>query len=218
MRVLLQWALYCLIWFFKALFKELKGMRGLSKLLCVKALVFFTFWQNMTLNVLTRTGTITATDTESVDEVSGSWAVSVVQQKLQNVPRVIAWQPSTKLWFGGRYAVCCAWFHQSFVICIEMLGFSIAHHWIYSFKDYQSGTLLSVSVACWELIPIDLWQDLAALRRRRHAAEQINGGGSSGDDDTSGLKAALSPNRRSPSLDATVITKNAVYGAVDTTP
>ena len=40
----LQWALYCLLHFYHALSTELRGLGALSKLLVVKALVFFTFW------------------------------------------------------------------------------------------------------------------------------------------------------------------------------
>ena len=39
-----QWALYCLLRFYHALSNELRGLGALSKFLCVKALVFFTFW------------------------------------------------------------------------------------------------------------------------------------------------------------------------------
>ena len=53
-----MWALYCLVIFYQALKYELAPLQPLPKFLCVKAVVFFSFWQGLFLEMLVLTGAI----------------------------------------------------------------------------------------------------------------------------------------------------------------
>jgi hypothetical protein len=46
------WALYCLVMFYYATLEELAQWRPVGKFLCVKSVVFFTWWQSITIDFL----------------------------------------------------------------------------------------------------------------------------------------------------------------------
>ena len=74
--------------------KELAWCRPFAKFLCIKGVVFMTFWQGLAISVLAQT-----TDVGGQDEAE--WAKSA----------------------------------QNFLICLEMLLFSIAHFYCFPVRD-----------------------------------------------------------------------------------
>jgi hypothetical protein len=53
-----SWALYSLFLFFLCAHKELHGMRPFSKFLCIKLIIFFSWWQGLIIGILVRVGHI----------------------------------------------------------------------------------------------------------------------------------------------------------------
>lgn len=56
-------AMYCLVLFYKAFREELQPLRPVPKFICVKAVVFLSFWQALLIAVLAKTGVLPANGT-----------------------------------------------------------------------------------------------------------------------------------------------------------
>lgn len=50
------WALYCLIMLYHVVYEDAKPIKPLAKFLCVKAVVFFSFWQAIVIAILVKVG------------------------------------------------------------------------------------------------------------------------------------------------------------------
>lgn len=61
------WAIYCLVLFYQAAHEELAPMSPFPKFLCVKAVVFFSWWQSVGIDLLFKFGIITSADAISSD-------------------------------------------------------------------------------------------------------------------------------------------------------
>ena len=68
--------MYCLILYYHSLEKELHGLGPFPKLLCIKAVVFFTFWQSMIIEGLCYADFIVATPDYTQEEVADGIDVS----------------------------------------------------------------------------------------------------------------------------------------------
>ncbi|KAG8230109.1 hypothetical protein J437_LFUL007653 [Ladona fulva] len=105
-------AMYCLVLFYKANREELAPMQPIGKFLCIKAVVFFSFFQGVIIAILVYTGVIS-----SVFGTSDSTSIKDISAKLQKEK-------------GTRDAI------GDFLICIEMFLAAVAHHFSFSYKPY----------------------------------------------------------------------------------
>jgi len=106
MNISVMYALYCLVKLFHAVQDELIypiNWHPLGKFLCVKGVVFFTWWQSVLIFYLKAHGVI--------DDV-GSWTGDEVA--------------------NGLIDYC---------ICVEMVGFAIAHSFTFTYKEYLPSTV-----------------------------------------------------------------------------
>jgi hypothetical protein len=68
------WAMYCLMHFYHELHDSLSGLKPLPKLLCIKAVVFFTFWQSMLISLLGNLNVLHGVGTYSLEDLE--WGLS----------------------------------------------------------------------------------------------------------------------------------------------
>jgi hypothetical protein len=87
-----------LLKFYHAVEKDLSWCRPFAKFLCIKGVVFLTFWQGLAIAIL-------ANSTDTGDKDREEWARSA----------------------------------QNFLICLEMLLFSIAHFYTYPTEEWEEG-------------------------------------------------------------------------------
>jgi uncharacterized coiled-coil protein SlyX len=91
-----------LLKFYHAVDKDLQWCRPFAKFLCIKGVVFMTFWQGLAISLLAQTTNIGGA---SADGGSEEWAKSA----------------------------------QNFLICLEMLLFSIAHFYCFPTDEWEEG-------------------------------------------------------------------------------
>lgn len=102
-------AMYCLVIFYTGYKMELSLMKPLPKFLCIKLVVFFSFFQSVLISFI-------------IDFIK---PMDVVSDKLAIARRI-----------------------QDFLICIEMLFASFAHHYAYSFYPYMDSPPRDANESC----------------------------------------------------------------------
>lgn len=103
-------AMYCLVIFYTGYKMELSGIKPLAKFLCIKLVVFFSFFQSVLISV-------------------------TIDLMLPEAPITERLARSRKI--------------QDFLICIEMLSASIAHHFAYSYKPFVDSPLQDANESCF---------------------------------------------------------------------
>ncbi|KNE62911.1 hypothetical protein AMAG_08089 [Allomyces macrogynus ATCC 38327] len=69
-NVSVSWSLYCLMMFYVTCAEDLKPYRPLPKFLCIKAVIFFSFWQGIVISILVYLGIIQESGGYSTDNIS----------------------------------------------------------------------------------------------------------------------------------------------------
>jgi len=64
-----MWAMYCLIQFYRCAQPQLNKHQPVAKMVCVKAVVFFAWWQSVIIAILVGSSVITATEHLSLDNI-----------------------------------------------------------------------------------------------------------------------------------------------------
>lgn len=107
-------ALYSLVTFYTTTKDELKAFKPLPKFIVIKLIVFFIFWQTVLMSGLAAVHVLRNTTCEPTQNVhcNGSTTGFTVEQEkilLENI-----------------------------LVCVEMFFFSIAHHFIFSWRPYAN--------------------------------------------------------------------------------
>jgi hypothetical protein len=110
-------ALYILVTFYINTKEELRPFKPLAKFIVIKLIVFFIFWQSVLMSGLAAVGVLrnTLCDPTTDTHCNGSTTGFTVEQEKILLSNVL--------------------------ICVEMFFFSIAHHWIFSWRPYADGSL-----------------------------------------------------------------------------
>ena len=102
------WAMYCLVLFYRATRRNLAAFRPLCKFACVKAIVFFTFWQGLLISYLGHLGYLSPERLERGD--------------------------ARVTWDQHDIGLGC----QNFVITAEMVVFAVAHRSAFQLRDFPA--------------------------------------------------------------------------------
>jgi len=113
-------ALYSLIAFYMNAKNELQPFKPLPKFIVIKLIVFFIFWQSVLMSGLAAIHILrnTSCDPTANLNCNGSTTGFTVEQE-----KILL---------------------ESILVCVEMFFFSIAHHWVFSWKPYTEGSYVNL--------------------------------------------------------------------------
>ncbi|XP_042154448.1 transmembrane protein 184C isoform X1 [Oncorhynchus tshawytscha] len=142
-------AMYCLVLLYKALKDELSQIRPVGKFLCVKMVVFVSFWQAVLIAILVKVGVISdkhTWDWDSVEAVATGLQdfIICVEMFLAAIAHHYSYKPTSPSPSPSLL--------KDFIICVEMFLAAIAHH--YSYKPTSpspSPSLLKDFIICVEM-------------------------------------------------------------------
>mmetsp|Transcript_40155 Transcript_40155/g.93299 ORF Transcript_40155/g.93299 Transcript_40155/m.93299 type:complete len:370 (-) Transcript_40155:156-1265(-) len=112
------WALNCIVLFSHEVYNLLPNLRLFLKFLSIKGIVFFTFWQAITINVLQQTGRLSSLE-------------DYVKNKAQESDLRELWWNEFELKSGIN----------DLLLCFEMLFFCGLHWWAYPARELQNHEL-----------------------------------------------------------------------------
>jgi len=95
--------------FYHAVSEDLSWCRPFPKFLCIKGVVFMTFWQGLIISLLAESTDILSSGGEAVTNSEAEDQETYAKQA------------------------------QNFLICLEMLGFSIAHFYCFPVEEWEEG-------------------------------------------------------------------------------
>ncbi|CAF0988451.1 unnamed protein product [Adineta steineri] len=113
-------ALYFLIAFYENTKEALQPFKPLPKFIAIKLIVFFIFWQTVIMTGLAKAKVLrntTCDPTTNADCNGSTTGFTVDDEKI---------------------------LLSNILICVEMVLFAIAHHWIFSWKHYADGTFKKI--------------------------------------------------------------------------
>jgi hypothetical protein len=127
------WSMYCLAMLYLTMHDELAPIRPLSKFVCIKAVVFLTFWQFVLIQLLVVLGVIKST--VPIDDSGGDGGYDIY---LSGRPDSRSVDPAASRELASRI--------QEFIVCIEMFIAALAHTYAFPPRDYMNPDIPSTGM------------------------------------------------------------------------
>lgn len=147
-----------MILFYFATSEELTPWRPVGKFVCVKSVVFFTWWQSIVITLLYYAGWIRANNKMVNSIVEEDTKVSEIE--IDGTTYKI-----TEFWSAEEIAKGV----QNYLICVEMLLAAIAHHYSFTYKDYKHVNTRPIVTSSGEMLTPPVYG--APTEKRRESSK-----------------------------------------------